>query len=1019
MQKYLLTIAISLCAWTSQAQQTVKGTVESPTGILAGASVFEKDVPTSGVVTDNRGEFTISIKGKGILVVQSIGYLSKEVNVAGRSQVTVTLSIDAKGLEDVVVVGYGRQRKIASTAAISAIKGEELRQTPTASFQNALIGRVPGIVSQQRSGRPGQDGSRILIRGLSSMGGGDNAGAPLIILDDLEYTGDLGDIDADQIENFTILKDAASTAVFGIKGANGVIVITTRRGKTGRPRITFRIENAAQRPTYLPKYLDSYQSAFLRNQALVSDNKPPEWTEDDLQKFKDGSDPHGHPNVDWADVLLRKYSLQSYNNLNISGGTDRAKYFVSAGYLWQSGMVKDFTSDKDLNSNYYFRRYNFRSNLDFNASKTLTLNLDMSGSLSERNEPWIKGRNDRNNVFFEISDYNQLPPFAYNLYNPDGSYGSNPANTNYSNNAIGRLALGGYRRFFDNTIGINARANQKLDFITRGLSARFILGYAGQLEFHRHLRRPDVQFPSFRYNTVDGTYTTFNPNVTRPEKLVMEYGPDNSFKRLNWQGSINYDRNFNGHHAYALGLFSQTSNLDDAEIPYYLRGFSFRAGYDYKSRYLLELNAGYNGSSRFSSAKRYDWFPAVSVGWNLAEEPFFQKALPWVDLFKIRGSTGLTGTDELGAVGGTTYIYLPNYIRSGSYSIGDIHTNVSGIVEDRLGNDVTWEKEQQWDVGVDLRLLNGKLTITADYFDRFRYDILITRASVSNILGINLPPVNLGKTQNRGFEIELGYADQAGGFSYSAKANISVAKNKVIFMDEANPAFPWLARTGQQMGTIPGFRFLGYYQDSADIAKSAKPAGLTPKPGDLKYADLNGDGILDDNDKRIMEYPNLPNTILGFTGSASYKNFSLSFTLQSALQFANRKIAESINPFGNNMRAIHAGAWTPTNNVNPSFPRLGVDANINNAGTYPSDYWFRRTDYLRIKTMQLSYDFGRKFTSRLRLQGAKIYVSGYNLFTWMLKDENIYEVDPETPSGTEGGDYPVQRVYNFGIQVSF
>lgn len=1014
MKKYLLLLILACSVQLLHAQAVVvKGTITSKSGPVPGASIYEKDVPSNGAVSGSDGSFRLTLRGKGTLVVQSIGYLTQEIELKGKTEISVTLVIDAKGLEDVVVVGYGVKKKITNTGAVSNITGSEIRETPTASLQNALIGRVTGFVSQQRSGKPGSDGASFLIRGLSSM---TSSGTPLIIVDDLEYAGEFSEIDPDQVESLTILKDAASTAVYGIKGANGVIVITTRRGKAGKAQITFRSETAGQRPTYLPSYLDSYESARLRNEALASDGLPLQWTEEDLQKFKDGSDPYGHPNIDWQKMLLRNFSLQTYNNLNISGGTERAKYYISAGFLWQNGMVKDFTQDKDLNSNYYYKRYNFRSNLDFIATRTLTLNVDLSGNFAERNEPNIGGRNNRNNVFFEISDYNQLPPFAYNPYNPDGSYGANPSVGSYSNNVFGRFALGGYNRSFDNTITANLRANQKLDFITRGLSVRAILGYTGQFRFWRSMTR--TEFPAFKYDPATDTYSPFNPNVYRIQKLNLGYYADgpNSYKKLNWQASVNYDRNFNGHHAYGLALINQTSDIVGNAVPVYFRGFAFRAGYDYKLRYLLEVNAGYNGTSRFSSDKRYALFPSVSAGWNLAEEKFFKEHIRFIDLFKLRASYGIVGTDQVGNFG---YVYLQTYNRSGSYSIGDVSTGVSGIVEGTLGTDVTWEKEKQANYGVDIKMLKGKLSLSADIFDRERYDILITRGSVSTILGVGLPPVNLGRVQNRGFEIELGYNDRIKDFSYSVRGNISVAKNKVLYMDEAQPAFPWLNRTGQSLGTIPGYTFIGYYKDAADVANSPKPAGLTPKPGDLKYEDLNKDGIIDVNDQRILTYPNLPNTIMGFTGTVGYKGLSFSITLQSALNFANRKIAESINPFSNNIRAIHANAWRPDNSEHPDFPRLTTVAGISNASTYPSDYWFRRTDYLRIKTAQLSYELPRKFVTKLTLQNVRIYTSGYNLFTWMLKEKNIYEVDPETPSGTEGGDYPVQKVINFGIQVTF
>jgi TonB-linked SusC/RagA family outer membrane protein len=1011
----LLIILIFLTGRLLAQTQSITGKVATSTGeAIAGVTIYEKDVPNSGAVTDRNGIFKMELRGKGILVVQSMGFLQKEVQVDGKTEINVQLAIDAKGLEDVVVIGYGQKKKITNTGAVSAIGGAEIRETPTASLQNALAGRVTGFTTQQRSGKPGSDGASMLIRGLSTMSGN---GAPLVIVDDLEFAGSISEIDADQVESISILKDASTTAIYGIKGANGVIVITTRRGKNGRPQITLRSEAAGQRPTYLPDYLGSYDVARLRNEALKSDGLAPQFTDDDLQKFKDGSDPYGHPNVDWAKTLLRPFSMQTYNNLNISGGTEKAKYFISAGYLWQNGMVKDFTVDEDLNSNYYYKRYNFRSNLDFNATKSLTLNVDLSGNFANRNEPNIGGRNARNNVFFEMSDYTQLPPFAYNPYNPDGSYGANPTVGSYSNSIIGRFALGGYNRSYDNTITTNLRATQKLDFLVRGLSVKGIIGYNAMTRFWRSMTR--TSFPAYRYDAATDTYSPFDPNVFRVEKLNLGYVTDanNSAKKLNLQAAINYDRTINGHHVYALALFNQTNDNRGADEPVYFRGYAFRAGYDFHQKYLFELNAGYNGSSRFSSGKRYSWFPAVSAGWNVAEEDFIKNNVRFIDLLKLRVTYGIMGTDAISD--GSAYRYLQLYNRTGTYSIGDVSTTVNGIVEGTLGNDITWEKERQPDFGIDIRMFRGKVTFTADYFSRYRYNIMITRGSVPTILGVDLPPVNLGRVQNRGFEVEAGYNNSFRNFRYSAKANMSYAKNKVLYMDEAMPAYPWLNRTGNPLGSIPGYQFIGYYTDDADVAASPKPAGLTPKPGDLKYADLNKDNVIDVNDQRIMKYPNLPNTILGFTGSVGYKSISFSFTLQSALNFANRKVAESINPFANNLRPIHANAWRPDNQENPDFPRLTTVGSISNATTYPSDYWFRRSDYLRIKTIQLAYDLPKKMAERISLQGIRIYTSGYNLATWMLVDKNIYEVDPETPSGTEGGDYPVQKVINFGLQVTF
>lgn len=1021
MKKYLLLLVLYLLASQLYAQQkaVINGTVLSKkdTSKLSNVSVYEKDVQGNGTTTDEQGHFKLTLRGKGILIVKSIGYKDQEINVAGKTSIGITLVPENKELDDIVVVGYGTKKKITNTGAISAINGDEIRETPTASIQNSLAGRLPGFSSQQRSGQPGSDGSVMLIRGLSTITNDPNntAAQPLVIVDDLEYGGPISEIDPDQIESLTILKDASTTAVYGVKGANGVIVITTRRGKIGRPVVSFRSEAGAQSPTITPKFLDSYNSALLRNQALANDGLPPDWTAKDIQLFKDGTDPYGHPNIDWMKTLIRPFSMQSVNNLNISGGTERTKYFVSAGYLWQNGMVKDFTTSPDFNSNYYYKRYNFRSNLDVQATKTLSLNLDISGNYSERNEPNIGGRNNRNKVLFEINDYVQLPPFAYQLYNPDGSYGSNPSKYGtYSNNVIGRFALGGYNRSFDNDVTVNLRATQKLDFITKGLSIKAIVGYNAYFRFWRSMTRSDA-FPSFGYNASTGVYTPFNPSVYEIPQPALGYYADapNSYKKLNYQFSANYDRTFNGHHAYALGLFNQTSNTTGINTPIVFRGFVLRAGYDYKQRYLVEFNGAYNGSSVFSSDKRYALFPSVSVGWNIAKESFVMEHFKFIDLFKLRASVGLVGSDQLpnNPATGTpyAYVYQQNYNSSGSYSIGNVSRTINGIVEGTLGTNVTWEKERQTDYGVDIKLFNGKLGITADYFDRERRDILITRGSVSTILGVGVPPVNIGRVQNKGFEIEATYNGNIHKLTYTVRANVAVAKNKILFQDEAEPAYPWLAGTGHSVGYLKGYTFLGFYKDSADVANSPKTP-IAAKPGDPKYADLNKDGIIDVNDQRIMKYTNLPTTNLGFTGTLGYKGFSFSFTFQSALNFVMRRNLPG------NYTTRRLDSWSPTNNINPSLPRLTTIASV---GDYDSDFWFRRMDYVRLKTVSLGYQIPNKLVKRLSLSGIRVYASGYNLFTFMLVQKNIYDFDPEAPTSTEGGEYPVQKVVNLGMQITF
>jgi TonB-linked SusC/RagA family outer membrane protein len=1028
-------------------QQVVKGTIKDNTDVLIGVSVFEKDVPSNGTSTNVNGEFSLQLKGKsGILVFRYIGYLTREIKVNG-PQLNVTLEVDAKGLEEVVVVGYGTQKKITNTGALSSISGDDLRQTPSASLQNALIGRVPGIITQQRSGQPGADGARLLVRGLSTTNGN---GAPLIIVDDLEYAGSISDIDPDQIESFTVLKDAATTAVYGIKGANGVIVITTKRGKVGKPQITVRSENSIQKPIYLPEYLDSYESALLVNRAIASDlaigatpNGNP-YSQEALDAFRTGSNPYKYPNVNWEDVLLKNSTFQSRNNINVQGGLDKAKYFISAGYLFQDGLLKDFSGDAGMNNNYYYKRYNFRSNLDVQPTKSLTLNLDLSGYFSEQNSPESGGRGGYNNVFNEMSQMSELAPWNYPVYNPDGSYGMSVGTT--FNNIVGRLTHYGYEREYRNNLTANFRATQKLDFITKGLSIKGVLGYNGAGGFTRNLTRgPGNDFPSFRYDADAETYTPFNPNVLRIALPELSNSNIGGTRKLNWQVSANYDRTFGSNRVYALALYNFQNDIAGSAVPRVFEGYTFRAGYDYKSKYLLELNAGYNGSSAFAQADRYSLFPAVSAGWNISEEPFFKNNIKFIDLFKIRGSYGITGSDDIG--GTSDYAFLAQYERSGTgngrdtynYNLGDNPgSTIVGIREGGIANVVFWEKEKQSNIGLEMRMFKGALSVEADVFNRLRYDILQGRLSVPWYSGYyspqltspynlvsQIPDANIGKVRNKGFETRVTYNGKVKELAFNISGNVSVAKNKRIEMDEPAKEFPWQVLTGKPIGSTLGYDYIGFYT-TEDINNPgvAKPTSFptTTFAGDLKYRDVDGDGQINDNDKIVMPYTNLPTTILGLTLGFKYKSVSFTVTAQSGLNFALSGYGQAITPFSNNFREIHKDAWTPENAENASFPRLTTAAaNLSSMATAGnvSTFWYKKSDYLRIKTAEFGYNLPKALVNKVGLNSARLYVNGYNLFTWSLAEKNIYDIDPETTSGTDGrGFYPQQKVYNIGLQIT-
>lgn len=1034
----------------------VSGTVTDEKGPVEGVSVVEKGAPTNGTTTNERGRFSLSLRGtSNTLVVTSASYIAQEVRVTG-APLAITIVTDPKGLGEVVVVGFSKQRKITVTGSVSAISGASIRENPSASIQNGLVGKLPGFSSQQRTGAPGSDGAQFFIRGQSSFTG---SNTPLIIVDDIEYAyAQFAALDPNEIESLSILKDAATTAIYGIKGANGVVVVTTRRGKTGAPKISARTEYATMEPTKLPKYLDAYNTALLANQAQINDNlyfgtnTAIRWSADDLKKFQDGSDPTGHPNVDWYKVLFKKYSHQTRSNLDISGGTSRLKYFVSLGYINQGGILNDFSEGQGIEGNYFNKRFNYRSNLDINISKSLDLRVDLYGNTSAVNNPFVasdysKINAQKNDPFYEYGSFQSLAPYAYPVKNPNGSWGYSQfqrSNSQYDgNNIVQRLTLGGYQRNFNDNMNFTTTANQKLDFITKGLTVRGVVSYISNYNYGRESIRQ--LYPSYIYDPTNTTtpYTLRDVNVSRIQPLTLGYAPRATRRELTAQVYLTYDRTFGNHHFSGLTLVNRNSKWFPSDatynfIPVNFQGISSRIGYDFKQKYLVEFNLAYNGTDRFQGDKRYGAFPAISAGWNVAEEAFFKKAVPSVNVLKFRGSYGLVGSDDVGNNG---YVYLQNffYQTSGySSSSGGLTTFPSNRIiqanfgltsnpyvnlqEDRLPNNVTWEKVKKLNIAVDFALLKNKISGTVEFFRDNRYDILTTRGRISQLLGVPLPPVNIGRVNNEGYDLEVTYRDKIGKkFSYSIRGTYSYANNTRINLDEAPPIQAYQASTGRSIGDPLLYKWSGtYYKDAADIAASPKVnfGGVPPvHPGDLKYEDINGDKIINEFDQGYFGSPNLPRVNYGMQLQLGYGRIRFSVAFQGTGDFSMRGTEESIRAFSANLTDVHKNSWTPALGDNAQYPILtyarGVSDPIVN-----STFWSRSGKYLRLRTADISYSLPQTFLTKLGVDDIRIYANGNNLFTW-TKFWDLYSLDPEANPATDRTVYPPQKVYNLGINVTF
>ncbi|GAB3360685.1 TonB-dependent receptor [Arachidicoccus ginsenosidivorans] len=999
-------------------QAVVKGVVRDSLGPIAGVTINEILHPTNMTITDSTGHFSLSLKENGdSILVSLVGYESKRIKASPNNVLDITLHQIQTSLNQVIVIGFGKTNRITNTGSVATIKGEEIRRIPTSSVQNALAGRMPGFFTQQRSGQPGKDASDYFIRGVSSLNSEGNK--PLIIVDDIEYTYEqLAQINANEIESISILKDASTTAIYGIKGANGVLIVTTRRGTLGRPQFNFRVETGLQTPVRRPKFLNAYQTALLVNEAHANDGLSPVFTEGDLDAFKSGNDPYGHPDVNWYNEIIRPYSLQHNANLDVSGGSKSVKYFVSGGLYSQDGNTKDFSTGEDgVNTNYFYRRYDLRSNLDIQATQNFSLRLDVTARIGDINSPYNQ------NVTGNLYNFSKYHPYSAPFLNPNGSYAYAYDTEDQLPTLNAMLATGGYSRQRRTDYNALLGFKEKMDFITKGLSLTGRVAYAGIEANSLNLARPYAFPPSYHYDPATDSYT-LNTGTSTGGYTLTEYrtigNTDAKDQRVNMQLYLNYDRSFGRHHFNSLLLWNQENytNYKAAAAPQKFRGFSYKIGYDFDQKYMLDFNVGYNGSDRFDSDKRYGLFPAIGVGWNLKKEAIFEHILKGFSLFKLRASYGVVGSD---VAPGDQYLYQQVYNQGGGYSFGQTSQVQGTIYEGSLGNpNVTWEKKRSLDIGVDINALNNKLSITADYFRDYRFDQLVTRNDIPLILGIGVSPTNVARTVNRGFDGQATFSDKIGQLHYSVGLVWSYAKNKILYEAEASPTYPWLAKTGHSIDQPFGYKTLGFYtEDQINDPSVAKPTTAIPaQAGDLRYADLNGDGVIDENDRTAIGMPNLPNTTFGLPIKFSYKGLDISVLFQGAFNYSLYLTGTAIEPFQSQFQPIHEKRWTPQSAATAQFPRLTTNpTSVNSPAVYESDFWLINAYYVRLKTVELGYQLPKKLLP-FKINNARFYLSAYNLAT----SSNIskkYQQDPEVQSNSAGDAYQNQRVINLGLQVGF
>lgn len=1044
---------------TQNHKITVSGTVLDKTtnDPLIGVSVVVKGVANAGTITDMDGKFTLKLPyAEAPLVFSYLGYQPQEIVPGAKKELTVLLQEDTKALQEVVVVGYTKQRKETMIGSVATITTKDLTQSPTANINNALAGRLPGlIVNQYAGGEPGVDQSELFIRGKATYG---NQSA-IVIVDGIER--DMSYLAPDEIETFTILKDASATAAYGIRGANGVIVITTKRGKAAeKATVNLKASIGINQPIGFPEYLGSADYATLYNEARLNDAKMTgadisslnlfsQQAIDNFRRAKgDNSDGLGY-DWDYYDFAF-KPGLQEDVSLSIRGGTDKVRYYVLANYFSQGGNYK-YSNAGEYDSQTKFTRYNFRSNIDININRYLSTRLDLGARITDRNAP---GTTAGRLMTICATQPPYLPILVeenahpqneeYIQQNPRGMlYGDNI----YRYNLLGELSRTGYLNEKNTYLNGSFAMNLDMEFLTKGLKAEVMFSYDAS-EGRWINRKLDTYKDGYREYP---KYATFMPiegsdaymaggHYTGAYKTGNKYDIDqtigNGFShnasdgRTYIQARLDYNRLFsNRHEVTAMLLANRGNRTVNNELAYHSQGITGRFAYYYNQKYLMEFNFGYNGSENFAPGKRYGFFPAGSIGWVVSEEEFMKKA-SWIDFLKVRASYGLVGSDNVSS----RFPYLAFYGGGSGYDFGNnFGTNVGGTSEGNLANaNLTWEKARKLNVGIDFTTLNQRLALTIDAFYEYRFDIITDMNSdgimgYPDIVGKDAALQNLGEVSNRGVDIELSWNDKIGkDFRYYIRPNLTFSRNRLEYKAEVARKNSWRKETGKRLYENFVYVFDHFVADQEGADRLNK-IGYQPWgqliPGDVVYKDLDRNGVIDDEDRTAMGNPRSPELMFGIPFGFQYKNFDFSVLLQGATKSSILLNGAAVFDFPQfeqdkigRVKKMHLDRWTPETAATAKYPALHYGTHDNNKNGNSSLFLYDAS-YLRLKNVEIGYNVSPKLLRKFHVQQARIYVQGLNLLTFdKLGDVDI---DPETKSGDGASWYPIQKVFNFGIDITF
>ncbi|MDO5571668.1 MAG: TonB-dependent receptor [Bacteroidales bacterium] len=1022
---------------------------------LPGVNILVKGT-TTGATSDLDGKFTITIPYEGAsLVFSYIGFQPQEISCKGKSNLSVTLVEDSKALEDVVVIGYTTQKKATITGSVSTITTKDLKQSPTANLTNALAGRMPGLmVNQFSGGEPGVDGADIKIRGFGTYGDK----SPIVIVDGVER--DMSYLSPEEIETFTILKDASATAPYGIRGANGVIIINTKRGKSQeKANVNFKGSFGVNSPVKFPEYLGSADYATLYNEAVRNDNPGKAdselnlFTQESIDNFRkakgDNSDGLGY-DWDYFDYAFKPGTQQDYS-LSVRGGSDRARYYVMANYFQQDGNYKHTELDA-YSAQAVFKRYNFRANVDVDITKDFYMKVDLASRITDRNAPGTTAAR-------VVQICNTQPSYLPITLGDNGNESNrqyladNNGTLLYGDafhrwNILGELAHSGYLNEKKTFLNGSFALGHKLDFITKGLKVEGVFSY--DAEEGRWINRVMGSytegyraFPNYAtFMPSEGQDVYMNaPNYTGTYKTGNKYDKDqtigNGFSqnasqsRTYYQLKLDYLRTFGDHDVSGLVLFNRSIRTYNNDVEYRYQGLTARGTYAYKNKYLGEVNIGYNGSENFAPGKRYGFFPAGSLGWVITEEDFMQDAT-WLDNLKLRGSYGIVGSDKMSQ----RFAYLQTFGYSGGYNFGTggfPSGAASGVQEGALNNpNLTWEKSKKLNVGIDAAFLNQRLTVTVDVFKEHRYDIITDlsggdKLGFPDIVGKDAPLINSGIVDNKGVDFEIGWNGRIGkDFRYYIRPNFTFARNKIVFMNEISRDYEWRQQTGKRIGENFVYVFDHFVKDQAEadeLNKKNFQSWGTLIPGDVVYKDLNKDDQISDlGDRTNMGNPRTPEIQFGLPFGIQYKGFDASLLFQGATNCSVLLNGAAVYDFPlfdsdkyGKVKKMHLNRWTPETAETATYPALHATDNANNKNSLSSLFLYDAS-YVRLKNLELGYSLPKSAIRFAGLQNVRIYFQGQNLLTFDGLDD--VDIDPETNSG-DGSWYPVQRVFNFGIDITY